>query len=619
MHFHYVLSMGAVFALYSAWYFWIPKILGLDYSRSRGKVHFWVLFVGVNLTFFPQHFLGLQGMPRRISDYPDAFAGWNLISSYGSLVSVIATFIFLDVLHVQLTKGEESSRYPWLTPQFYSDILRALLERAYDSLEWGLNSPPRPHSFASLPLQSGNLDHIKDAKPSGSSITDNIPSADDLALFKQELMQTSEESSDKDLTTTLEDLDLERRFKNLSRDSEYTSIEDNIPSIEELETLEKSVKTSSESNSDSTWVSACSETEVSGEDFLSVTEASAEEVTSVEPSLEAVKTAYPVETGDTDVSIDTLDKIFDTIYNLLINHMSHLSETQIKIFFAVLVGTWVVKINKINNTSAKSNQSAKNYQSSKNVMTNLLNPRFFNTDITVYMYRSVGLNHPHLTPDQPGQASVLNGRVQYWSAITPRRSIREENRNIISRGQNYGLYGGTVNLYENIVLELNNDFVNTVLTDLLNHRDPSVNMLIDMTTQWVDLRQRYNLHNVITGDTTERNLPCITHVAITQTEEILANETGIILHLVNSHSQYKDMSPELFNTAKANCIYLLREYATVFLQETELLSDSDMEEGNREQAIDTQLTEVHKVAHEFLAILHHYQIHFSHRNGPQDI
>ncbi len=156
-HFHYVLSMGAVFALYSAWYFWIPKILGLDYNRSWGKVHFWVLFVGVNLTFFPQHFLGLQGMPRRISDYPDAFAGWNLISSYGSLVSVIATFIFLDILYIQLTTGKESSRYPWLTPQFYSDILRTLLDRAYDSLEWGLNSPPKPHSFVNLPVQSDFL------------------------------------------------------------------------------------------------------------------------------------------------------------------------------------------------------------------------------------------------------------------------------------------------------------------------------------------------------------------------------------------------------------------------------------------------------------------------------
>ena len=157
-HFHYVLSMGAVFALYSAWYFWIPKILGLDYNRSLGKVHFWILFIGVNVTFFPQHFLGLQGMPRRISDYADSFAGWNMISSFGSLISVIATWLFLHVVYMQLTMGISSSRYPWLAAQFYSDILRALIERSYESLEWGLNSPPKPHSFVSLPLQSGTLE-----------------------------------------------------------------------------------------------------------------------------------------------------------------------------------------------------------------------------------------------------------------------------------------------------------------------------------------------------------------------------------------------------------------------------------------------------------------------------
>ena len=156
-HFHYVLSMGAVFALYSAWYFWIPKILGVDYNKSWGKIHFWILFIGVNVTFFPQHFLGLQGMPRRISDYPDAFAGWNLVSSFGSIISVIATWLFLYILYVQLVEGKATSRYPWLTPQFYYDLLQTHLTRAFNSLEWGLNSPPKPHAFVSLPLQSSLL------------------------------------------------------------------------------------------------------------------------------------------------------------------------------------------------------------------------------------------------------------------------------------------------------------------------------------------------------------------------------------------------------------------------------------------------------------------------------
>jgi hypothetical protein len=93
-------------------------------------------------------------MPRRISDYPDAFAGWNLISSFGSIISVVATWLFLYVVYIQLVEGKASTRYPWLTPQFYTDTLQTLLNRSYNSLEWALNSPPKPHAFVSLPLQS---------------------------------------------------------------------------------------------------------------------------------------------------------------------------------------------------------------------------------------------------------------------------------------------------------------------------------------------------------------------------------------------------------------------------------------------------------------------------------
>ena len=153
-HFHYVLSMGAVFALYSAWYFWIPKILGVDYNLFRGKIHFWILFVGVNVTFFPQHFLGLQGMPRRICDYPDAFAGWNMISSIGSIISVMATWLFLHVLYTQLVEGKGVYKYIWYTTQFYYDTSRTHFVRSYGSLEWTISSPPKPHAFSSLPSQS---------------------------------------------------------------------------------------------------------------------------------------------------------------------------------------------------------------------------------------------------------------------------------------------------------------------------------------------------------------------------------------------------------------------------------------------------------------------------------
>jgi cytochrome c oxidase subunit 1 len=94
-------------------------------------------------------------MPRRISDYPDGFAGWNLVSSFGSIISVAATWLFLYILYVQLVEGKAASRYTWHPTEFHSDTLQTYLNRAYDSIEWAIQSPPKPHSFVSLPLQSG--------------------------------------------------------------------------------------------------------------------------------------------------------------------------------------------------------------------------------------------------------------------------------------------------------------------------------------------------------------------------------------------------------------------------------------------------------------------------------
>ena len=96
-------------------------------------------------------------MPRRISDYLDAYAGWNIVSSFGSIVSLIATLLFIYIVYKQLVEGKATSKYPWLVPQFYSDVFQILLNRSNNSIEWCLNSPPKPHAFVSLPLQSVNL------------------------------------------------------------------------------------------------------------------------------------------------------------------------------------------------------------------------------------------------------------------------------------------------------------------------------------------------------------------------------------------------------------------------------------------------------------------------------
>lgn len=105
-HFHYVLSMGAVFGIFAGWYYWIGKMVGLQYPEILGQIHFWLFFLGVNITFFPMHFLGLAGMPRRIPDYPDAYAGWNLIASFGSIVSTFSVILFFVIVYITLTSGK---------------------------------------------------------------------------------------------------------------------------------------------------------------------------------------------------------------------------------------------------------------------------------------------------------------------------------------------------------------------------------------------------------------------------------------------------------------------------------------------------------------------------------
>jgi cytochrome c oxidase subunit 1 len=113
-HFHYVLSMGAVFAIFAGFYYWVEKMFGLSYPEVLAKIHFWLFFIGVNLTFFPMHFIGLAGMPRRIPDFPDAYAPWNAVASYGSYVSTFSVLVFFYIVFLTLTgKVVTKSRNTW--------------------------------------------------------------------------------------------------------------------------------------------------------------------------------------------------------------------------------------------------------------------------------------------------------------------------------------------------------------------------------------------------------------------------------------------------------------------------------------------------------------------------
>ena len=136
-HFHYVLSLGAVFTIFCGLYYWLGKMCGRQYPEWAGKFHFWTTFIGVNVTFFPQHFLGLAGMPRRYIDYPDALAGWNAVSSYGAYMSFASTIFFVGMLIYTLKWGQKVGENYW--------------GEGATTLEWTLPSPPDFHSYHELP------------------------------------------------------------------------------------------------------------------------------------------------------------------------------------------------------------------------------------------------------------------------------------------------------------------------------------------------------------------------------------------------------------------------------------------------------------------------------------
>src|SRR5579872_2357498 len=140
-HFHYTMSLGAVFSIFAGFYYWFPKMTGYMYDERLGKLHFWLLFIGVNLVFFPQHFLGLAGMPRRYIDYPDAYALWNFWSSIGAYIAGIGTLVFLYVVYDAFAKKRVAGDNPWGV--------------GATTLEWTLSSPPPFHQYETLPRITG--------------------------------------------------------------------------------------------------------------------------------------------------------------------------------------------------------------------------------------------------------------------------------------------------------------------------------------------------------------------------------------------------------------------------------------------------------------------------------
>ncbi|ACB22059.1 cytochrome c oxidase subunit 1 [Methylobacterium sp. PvP062] len=136
-HFHYVLSLGAVFIIFAGIYYWFPKMTGHIIPEWAGKLHFWLAFIGANILFFPMHFLGLAGMPRRYADYPDAFAQWHKVSTYGGHIFGLGMFVFVIGVVLAFRSKERAADNPW--------------GEGATTLEWTLSSPPPFHQFETLP------------------------------------------------------------------------------------------------------------------------------------------------------------------------------------------------------------------------------------------------------------------------------------------------------------------------------------------------------------------------------------------------------------------------------------------------------------------------------------
>ncbi len=136
-HFHYVMSVGALFMAYGGFYYWFGKMSGRQYPEFWGRVQFWLTFAATNITFFPQHFLGLAGMPRRVADYPDVFSGWNYVSSVGAVMGFAGALLFIGIVFYTMKNGKRCSKNPWGI--------------GATTLEWTLDSPAPFHTFEKQP------------------------------------------------------------------------------------------------------------------------------------------------------------------------------------------------------------------------------------------------------------------------------------------------------------------------------------------------------------------------------------------------------------------------------------------------------------------------------------
>jgi cytochrome c oxidase subunit I len=251
-HFHYVLSMGAVFAIFAAFYYWVGKVTGFQYSEVLGQCHFWITFVGVNVTFFPMHFLGISGMPRRIPDYPDIYSGWNLVCTFGSYISFFGLLIFYYILYHTIAFGNKVNYNPWIwvSVEDISKRLYAILHLSFlfskvqvktvvtneryiktFSYEWSMPSPLPEHTHVEKPFQVNQVLESVIKKKNLQSIQIENATKLSKAFFKKLFLHSVQIQSPSNLTPLYVTYNPRTRTERISL---YSILSSNLVSFSEI-------------------------------------------------------------------------------------------------------------------------------------------------------------------------------------------------------------------------------------------------------------------------------------------------------------------------------------------------------------------------------------------------
>ncbi len=456
-------------------------------------------------------------------------------------VSVIATFIFLDILYIQLTTAKESSRYPWLTPQFYSDIYRTLLDRAYGSLEWGLSSPPKPHSFVSLPLQSIHFTYVPHLLLKSKIICRNIADI----FTKKNIKLISRIIAD--ILTKGNIILVSKMIRNM-----FTL--NNIKLIISRMWMDK-------------WLILLIF-------WITYFHRCIPYMLALEHTSEYIN-YYPLWFGVVYAVLCLLRKCWKGPY--VFSFRTFIYNIVIGVFiFNFLTGILLNIFLVLSFCPSSCPVWFKELISSYS--------EYINKNLICYMDRQLAVTG---IEDETQFAENTSGKQNY--ARVPDIEAAQDGTNTHGNGRNYGYFGGTIESYTN--------WMTFIIPDLI---DINFAMLKSDSRLWTELRSHYSLSHT---HGLENNLPRLSHAPI---QGGLPHETGVIVHLLYGNVHYSTLELPDLHLARSRLSQLLKDKADILKETRQLVNDP--------QERDNFMALLARDTHEYLGVVHHYQLYFLRRN-----